>query len=277
MSDEYLNFEQASTFLNTPRSTLYRWLKEGRVPGHKLGRQWRFLRSELDAFRQQPVASDDTSAEKEGHDALHDLLELLATDAPEGAHKEYEMQSAHDALLWDAFDHGASALHLQPLSTGGWSLVYREPSGLRTRTTLDAQAYAALVDEIEAGVPVEHRGPASTRSMWKLIRGEDRVLVQQQRVATALGPYWTFRLVRTAPTHHTLSQITRSPEEFEAIARFTRSPHGIVLIAGASGRARRRPPMRACTSWPSAAIGSCSRSSPPRNSSSRTSIKSAST
>ena len=49
MSD-YLNFDEASALLNTPRSTLYRWLKEGQIPGHKLGRQWRFLRSELDAF-----------------------------------------------------------------------------------------------------------------------------------------------------------------------------------------------------------------------------------
>ena len=59
MNEEYMNFEQAAEFLNTPRSTLYRWLKEGRVPGHKIGRQWRFLRAELDAVRRAPDEDEE--------------------------------------------------------------------------------------------------------------------------------------------------------------------------------------------------------------------------
>ena len=49
--NDYMTFEEAAAFLSTPHSTLYRWLREERVPGHKLGRQWRFLRSELEDFR----------------------------------------------------------------------------------------------------------------------------------------------------------------------------------------------------------------------------------
>ena len=47
-NDEYLDFDQAVSFLKTTPSTLYKWLQSGKIPGHKLGRQWRFLKAELD-------------------------------------------------------------------------------------------------------------------------------------------------------------------------------------------------------------------------------------
>ena len=49
--NDYMTLDEAVEFLSTPRSTMYRWLREGKVPGHKLGRQWRFLRTELEDFR----------------------------------------------------------------------------------------------------------------------------------------------------------------------------------------------------------------------------------
>ncbi|NUN05819.1 MAG: helix-turn-helix domain-containing protein [Bdellovibrio sp.] len=45
---EYLDFDQAVAFLKTTPSTLYKWLQAGKVPGYKLGRQWRFLKGELE-------------------------------------------------------------------------------------------------------------------------------------------------------------------------------------------------------------------------------------
>ena len=47
-NNEYLDFDQAVCFLKTTPSTLYKWLQAGKIPGHKLGRQWRFLKDELD-------------------------------------------------------------------------------------------------------------------------------------------------------------------------------------------------------------------------------------
>ena len=51
--NDYMTFDKAADYLHPPRSTLYRWLREGRVPGHKLGRQWPFLRSELETALSQ--------------------------------------------------------------------------------------------------------------------------------------------------------------------------------------------------------------------------------
>jgi len=48
MENEYLDFDQAVALLKTTPSTLYKWLQAGKIPGHKLGRQWRFLKEELE-------------------------------------------------------------------------------------------------------------------------------------------------------------------------------------------------------------------------------------
>ena len=44
----YLDFDEAVQLLKTTPSTLYKWLQAGKIPGHKLGRQWRFLKDELE-------------------------------------------------------------------------------------------------------------------------------------------------------------------------------------------------------------------------------------
>ena len=47
-NSEYLDFDGAVQLLKTTPSTLYKWLQAGKIPGHKLGRQWRFLKDELE-------------------------------------------------------------------------------------------------------------------------------------------------------------------------------------------------------------------------------------
>jgi excisionase family DNA binding protein len=55
----YLNIHQAAIYLCLSEKVIYKWLMLGRIPGHKLGRLWRFDRSELDQF----VHSSGTSFE----------------------------------------------------------------------------------------------------------------------------------------------------------------------------------------------------------------------
>ena len=45
--DEVLSAEQAAALLKVGRKTLLRLARDGSVPGRKVGREWRFSRSEL--------------------------------------------------------------------------------------------------------------------------------------------------------------------------------------------------------------------------------------
>jgi len=42
---EILNVEQLAVLLAVPKSTVYTLVRDGQIPGHKVGRHWRFSRA----------------------------------------------------------------------------------------------------------------------------------------------------------------------------------------------------------------------------------------
>jgi excisionase family DNA binding protein len=47
-SAEVLTIEELSLYLKIPKSTLYKIVREGKVPGQKVGRHWRFHKEAID-------------------------------------------------------------------------------------------------------------------------------------------------------------------------------------------------------------------------------------
>ena len=46
----WLNFKELTAYLKMPRSTLYRLVQNKQLPGHKVGRSWRFDREDIDRW-----------------------------------------------------------------------------------------------------------------------------------------------------------------------------------------------------------------------------------
>ena len=46
----WLDFKELTAYLKMPRSTLYRLVQHHELPGHKIGRSWRFDRDEIDKW-----------------------------------------------------------------------------------------------------------------------------------------------------------------------------------------------------------------------------------
>lgn len=46
----WLDFKELSAYLKMPKSTLYRLVQKKQLPGHKIGRGWRFDRDEIDRW-----------------------------------------------------------------------------------------------------------------------------------------------------------------------------------------------------------------------------------
>jgi excisionase family DNA binding protein len=46
----WLDLDQLEQYLRVPKSTLYRLAQQRRIPGHKVGRAWRFDREEVDEW-----------------------------------------------------------------------------------------------------------------------------------------------------------------------------------------------------------------------------------
>jgi len=48
MEDRWLSVDEIAGYLGIKRDTVYRWISERNMPGHKIGRLWKFRKEEVD-------------------------------------------------------------------------------------------------------------------------------------------------------------------------------------------------------------------------------------
>lgn len=49
-NENYIGIDVAATFLNVKPVTLRKWIKDKNIPAHKIGKQWKFKKSELEEW-----------------------------------------------------------------------------------------------------------------------------------------------------------------------------------------------------------------------------------
>lgn len=49
-ADDVLTLEELAVYLKIPKSTLYKQVQDGKVPGQKIGKQWRFGKRAIDRW-----------------------------------------------------------------------------------------------------------------------------------------------------------------------------------------------------------------------------------
>lgn len=50
MDDRWLSVDEIAEYLGVSRDTVYAWLNKRDMPGHKVGRLWKFKRVEVDGW-----------------------------------------------------------------------------------------------------------------------------------------------------------------------------------------------------------------------------------
>ena len=61
---DVLTIEEMSIYLKIPKSTLYKLVREGKIPCQKVGRHWRFHKGAInDWLRQHPEHEDSRSGD----------------------------------------------------------------------------------------------------------------------------------------------------------------------------------------------------------------------
>ena len=58
--NEILTIEDVASYLRLTPQTIYRWAQEKRIPAVKLGKEWRFRRSIIDAWLDEQILGDDS-------------------------------------------------------------------------------------------------------------------------------------------------------------------------------------------------------------------------
>ncbi|MFZ3046746.1 MAG: helix-turn-helix domain-containing protein [Desulfatirhabdiaceae bacterium] len=59
---DILTIEELATYLKIPKSTLYKIVREGKVPSQKIGRHWRFRKGSIDHWLEETRTDKHDSA-----------------------------------------------------------------------------------------------------------------------------------------------------------------------------------------------------------------------
>lgn len=62
LAQRYYPLKAIATYLGLSEKTLYAWAEEGKIPAHKMGRVWRFDKTEIDAFAHRGAHSATMAA-----------------------------------------------------------------------------------------------------------------------------------------------------------------------------------------------------------------------
>ena len=83
---DVLTIEELSAYLKIPKSTLYKLVREGKIPCQKIGRHWRFRKEAIDRWLEDlPAAPDAAQAETHGDTTNRQDSRFGRTeDAPKG-------------------------------------------------------------------------------------------------------------------------------------------------------------------------------------------------
>ncbi len=57
MQERWLSVEEIAAHLGVNRDTIYKWIDRKKMPGHKVGRLWKFLASEVDLWVKRGLAA----------------------------------------------------------------------------------------------------------------------------------------------------------------------------------------------------------------------------
>ncbi len=49
-TDNWIGIEEAASYLGVTKETVRNWIRKTDIPAHKIGKLWKFKRSELDAW-----------------------------------------------------------------------------------------------------------------------------------------------------------------------------------------------------------------------------------
>ncbi len=242
---ELLGLEQAAGVLGVSRSTLTRWLSEGRLRGMKVGRQWRFKRADLDKFGQ--MAHPSAAAVNVGE------LDAVTASLPGGALQEGEITTepalpnyptaeeevAVDRLFLALLANGvaarASDVHIEAAQEG--CLIRTRIDGVLHETArLPRSAHKALAACVKYHADLAVDQTAVNQDGLFRLRVKDQTF--HVRVATlpaVFGESIVMRILQQYSEVPDLVRIGMRQEDRDRFIHAVRYPVGLVIVSGPTG------------------------------------------
>lgn len=258
-TEDFLNFDEAVEFLRTTPSTLYKWLQADKIPAHKLGRQWRFVRRELEAhlsghssgptFGLGVGTLSSTATRARLHQEILKFASFLSSrrstlSQPLASSKEekmeFEASRLAENLIWDAVDQQSPLIHISPRA-GRYEVSYRSSSGLEQLTLISEDLFLALDESWKSNSQSIHR--EDSRRLHLLRENQQRnseevVQVRYEKLQTANGPRLLLRIWSAEKVAPSLERAVQDEATRQSFLKWLSRTHGMIVIAGgpASGK-----------------------------------------
>ncbi|MCW3062084.1 MAG: hypothetical protein JWQ02_3905, partial [Capsulimonas sp.] len=236
--NELLTFDEALQVLGTSRPTLYRLLSAGDVRGLKVGRQWRFRRSDLHLYMDRgPVAAAVTSGP-----VLDTELEFFAEQTSrlsKAATPEEKIVEVIHNIIVDAIARKASDIHMEACTLDGASVELQ-----RYRIDGVMQEIRRIPGELEDAMMARWKVMADMNAGEKRVPQDGRIPLQHVgkdfdlRVSITpvlSGEAATIRILDPSTILLGLDKLGLMPDSMEQILRIMRQPNGFVVITGPTG------------------------------------------
>lgn len=141
---EWMSVDEAAKYLGISTSNLYSQLQQGRVPGTKLGKVWRFNRADLDAWMRskKPVEEFFLTAKA----SIDDNSELR------------DPQREGHARTYDYFSQGGKKAIIQiPVGSGKTGLIALLPFGISRGRVLVIAPNITIREELKKNLDITNR------------------------------------------------------------------------------------------------------------------------
>jgi general secretion pathway protein E len=233
---DVLNMDEAIASLKTTRPTFYRWLRDGRIKGFKLGRQWRFRKEDLSRYLsgEQPRVDSPVSAAPLVQQ-LRSLLQSVNASGPDVPAEP--VAAAAYLMILAGFHLRASDMHLQPSDNGRSALLRHRVDGvMHTVATFDGRLLPALVARWKdlAGISASETSAIQDGRIMTEVGGmgvDLRVCIVHALHGSAL----TARLLRRQDIKFDIHDLGLSQQDEKRLVDAVNSPCGMVLINGPAG------------------------------------------
>lgn len=236
---DMMTMDEAIAMLKTTRPTFYRWVREGKLKGFKVGRQWRFAPAEIQRFLtgQEPQVDLPVSMNPL-IEALEAQMGRLGAPLPKDRGDE-PVNYALQLIVALVVAQRASDIHINPHFDGtAWQLMlrYRIDGVLHVTATADIRLLPALAERWKkcANMNVmEKRLPQDGRITFP-INGET-MDIRTSCIPSYMGECITARALRPDAIDFSLDKLGLSPTDLERLQHAIASRNGLVVAAGPTG------------------------------------------
>ncbi len=248
--EQLLTLDEAVKFLGTSKPTLYRLLGQDEIKGLKVGRQWRFRKSDLVAYMERDRADlharvTDAAAAVAAM-PREDLEKALAFLNHEMTHSDPVVNDDETLLpaqlarqiIAGALKASASDVHLEP-DAEGLRVRYRTGSELREALHLPVSLRGPVIAEYKTAAGLNAGETQLPQDGRMLFTHEGRRFdIGVFTLPSVSGEAVTLHISDSSTARLSTEQLGLTPEDLKRLRALTHQSKGIVLATGPAGSGR---------------------------------------